>query len=221
MTHHVFIIEDDQALAKSIAALLSSAGMNKIQHFSSAADFLGSADALQTSLQEPGCLLLDIRMPHMTGVELFHRLESQGFVWPVIFMTGHGDLSMAVELLKCGAFDYLTKPYDPMGLIAKIQAAALASTSRIAEHKFKEQHDKKLRLLTPHEIQVFLRILSNKTNREIAEEMHNSIRTIENHRATILKKMGTSTALELARHHERFALLGGTAAFPSAGPGTQ
>lgn len=218
MTHHVFIIEDDLALAKSMGALLTSAGMEKTRHFSGAADFLEAYASLQTAFQEPGCLLLDIRMPHMTGIELFHRLKSQGFAWPVIFMTGHGDLSMAVELIKHGAFDYLTKPYDPMGLIAKIQAAALASTSRIAEHNFKEQHDKKLRSLTPHEIQVFLRILSNKTNREIAEEMHNSIRTIENHRATILKKMATSTALELARHHERYSLLGGVAPFPHAAP---
>lgn len=211
MTHHVLIIEDDLALAKSIGILLSSAGMERIQHFSSATDFLEAYPDLQTTLKEPGCLLLDIRMPSMTGAELFHQLQSQGFVWPVIFMTGHGDLSMAVELIKRGAFDYLTKPFDPMELISKIKAAALACSSRIAEYNFKEQHDKKLHTLTPHEIQVFIRILNNKTNREIAEEMHNSIRTIENHRATILKKMGTSTALELARHHERFVLLGGIA----------
>jgi len=217
MTSHVLIIEDDPALAKSIATLLQSAGMDKIQHFSSAASFLEASPDLQSIFQEPGCLLLDIRMPTMTGIELFHHLQAQGFAWPVIFMTGHGDLSMAVELIKHGAFDYLTKPFDPMGMITKVQTAALASSARITEHNFKEQHDKKLRMLTPHEVQVFLRILSNKTNREIAEEMHNSIRTIENHRATILKKMGTSTALELARHHERFLLLGGTAPFTADG----
>ena len=218
MTHHVFIIEDDIALAKSLGILLSSAGMEKIQHFTSGADFLEAYSSLQTTLQEPGCLLLDIRMPSMSGAELFDRLQTQDFAWPVIFMTGHGDLSMAVELIKRGAYDYMTKPFDPMVLITKIQAAVLASTTRIAEHNFKEQHDKKLRSLTPHEIQVFLRILSNKTNREIAEEMHNSIRTIENHRATILKKMATTTALELARHHERFVLLGGSAPFATVNP---
>jgi hypothetical protein len=211
MTHHVFIIEDDPALGKSIEILLSSAGMNKVRYFSSATEFLAVYPDLQATLEEPGCLLLDIRMPSMTGAELFPRLQAKGFVWPVIFMTGHGDLSMAVELIKGGAFDYLTKPFDPMVLISKIQSAVLESTSRLAEQAFKVQHDKKLRSLTPHEVQVFLKILSNKTNREIAEEMHNSIRTIENHRATILRKMGTSTALELARHHERFVLLGGAA----------
>jgi len=213
MKYHVLIIEDDLALAKSLTTLMRSAGIQDTQHFPSAADFLDAFSSLQTLLQGPGCLLMDVRMPHMTGSELFHRLQAQSFVWPVIFMTGHGDLSMAVELIKAGAFDYLTKPFDPMALIQKIQAAAASSTSRIAEHAFKAQHGKKLLLLTPHEIQVFLRILNNQTNREIAEEMHNSTRTIENHRATILKKMESSTALELARLHERFLLLGGIEPF--------
>lgn len=216
MKYYVLVIEDDLALAKSIAILLGSAGMQDTRHFASGADFLDAFAGLQAMFQEPGCLLMDVRMPHMTGSELFHQLRAQGFVWPVIFMTGHGDLSMAVELIKAGAFDYLTKPFDPMALIQKIQAAAHASTARIAEQNFKTEHGKKLLLLTPHEIQVFLRILNNQTNREIAEEMHNSTRTIENHRATILKKTESSTALELARLHERFLLLGGVEPFPGA-----
>jgi two-component system response regulator FixJ len=217
MKHHVLIVEDDLALAKSLRTLLGSAGTQNTRHFASAADFLDALPGLQV-LQEPGCLLMDVRMPHMTGSELFHQLRGQGFVWPVIFMTGHGDLSMAVELIKAGAFDYLTKPFDPMALIQKIEAAAHSCAARIAEQTFKMQHGKKLLLLTPHETQVFLRILNNQTNREIAEDMHNSTRTIENHRATILKKMESSTALELARLHERFLLLGGIEPFPSAKP---
>jgi FixJ family two-component response regulator len=216
MKYHVFIIEDDAALAKSLDTLLASAGLQYIQIFESATGFLNAFRTVQPLFQEPGCLLLDIRMPDMTGAELFHHLKAQGFAWPVIFMTGHGDLSMAVELIKSGAFDYLTKPFDPMGLIQKIQAAALVSTTRIAEQRFKSQHASKLHLLTPHEVQVFLRILNNQTNREIAEQMQNSTRTIENHRATILKKMGATSALELAQRHERFVLLGGVEPFSSA-----
>jgi two-component system response regulator FixJ len=216
MKYHVLMIEDDLALAKSLETLLRSAGVQDTRHFASAADFLHAFPSLQTLFQEPGCLLMDVRMPEMTGSELFHELRAQSFVWPVIFMTGHGDLSMAVELIKAGAFDYLTKPFDPMALIQKIQAAAHSCTARIAEQAFKTQHGKKLLLLTPHETQVFLRILNNQTNREIAEEMHNSTRTIENHRATILKKMESSTALELARLHERFLLLGGLEPFANA-----
>lgn len=214
MKHHVLIIEDDAALARSLITLLTSAGLEKIQHFACGSDFMDAYPSLGEIFQEPGCLLLDIRMPTMTGSELFHQLKDKEFAWPIIFMTGHGDLSMAVELIKAGAFDYLTKPFDPMGLIEKIKAAAHLSTARIAEQGFKVQHLKKLRSLTPHEIQVFLKILNNQTNRDIAEEMQNSMRTIENHRATILKKMTASTALELAQHHERFTLMGGISPFP-------
>jgi len=216
MKYHVLIIEDDFALAKSLEILMSSAGIEDTRHFASASDFLDAFSGLQTLFQEPGCLLMDVRMPQMTGSELFHQLRAQNFVWPVIFMTGHGDLSMAVELIKAGAFDYLTKPFDPMALIQKIQAAVHSCTTRIAEQAFKTRHAKMLALLTPHESQVFLRILNNQTNREIAEDMHNSTRTIENHRATILKKMEASTALELAKLHERFLLLGGIEPFPGA-----
>lgn len=216
MKNHILIVEDDPVLARSLIALLNSAGMEKIQHFSSCTDFLDAYPALLEVLHEPGCLLLDIRMPNMTGTELFHQLQAKDWAWPIIFMTGHGDLSMAIELMKAGAFDYLTKPFDPMALIAKIQAAAQLSTARILVQDFKEQHLNKLRSLTPHESQVFLKILNNQTNRDIAEEMQNSMRTIENHRANILKKMAASTALELAQHHERFTLLGGTPPFPKA-----
>lgn len=216
MKYHVFIVEDDLALAKSLVTLLSAAGLEQIQHFASAAVFLGACPSLTEVFHEPGCLLLDIRMPHMSGTELFHQLQAKGFAWPVLFMTGHGDVSMAVELIKAGAFDYLTKPFDPMGLLEKIRTAALSSTTRIAEQDFKQQHLKKLRALTPHEIQVFSKILNNQTNRDIAEELQNSMRTIENHRATILKKMAATTALELAQHHERFVLMGGISPFPPA-----
>ena len=200
MKYHVFIVEDDVALAKSLLTLLHSAGLEHVRHFDGAAPFLEAYDGLSEVLHAPGCLLLDIRMPHMSGSELFHQLQTRGFAWPVIFMTGHGDLAMAVELIKAGAFDYLTKPFDPMALIEKVKAAAHSSTARITDQDFKQQHLAKLRTLTPHEIQVFLKILNNQTNRDIAEEMQNSTRTIENHRAMILKKMAATTALELAQH---------------------
>jgi len=214
MKYHVFVIEDDVALAKSLLTLLRSAGLEHLLHFNGATHFLNAYEELTDILHEPGCLLLDIRMPNMTGAELFHQLQNHGFAWPVIFMTGHGDLAMAIELIKAGAFDYLTKPFDPMALIEKIKAAAQSSIVRIADQEFKQQHLSKLRTLTPHEIQVFLKILNNQTNRDIAEEMRNSTRTIENHRATILKKMSASTALELAQHHARFSLMGGVSPFP-------
>jgi two-component system response regulator DctR len=157
---------------------------------------------------------MDIRMPDMTGSELFGLMRSQGFPWPVIFMTGHGDLSMAVDLMKAGAFDYVTKPFDPMGLLEKVQAATQLSSSKVADQVFKREHLARLQSLTHHESLVYARILSNQTNREIAEVLENSVRTIETHRANILKKMGKSSALELAQMQERFTILGGVTPFP-------
>lgn len=214
MSSHIFVIEDDAELAQSLNVLLTSAGADSVRCFESPAQFIQSYPDLSGTLEEPGCVLMDIRMPGMTGPELFALMQSQNFPWPVIFMTGHGDLSMAVSLMKAGAFDYVTKPFDPMGLLEKVQAASKASNAKIADHVFKRLHLAKLQSLTPHESLVFSKILSNQTNREIAQMMENSVRTIETHRANILKKMGRSSALELAQIHERFTLMGGQTPFP-------
>ena len=152
----------------------------------------------------------------MSGIELFNKLKEVSWPWPVIFMTGHGDLEMAVDLVKQGAFDFVTKPFAPMSLINKVQQALQASGDKVQIVKELQIHLQRLISLTRQEQQVLLAILSHKTNREIAEEMSNSTRTIETHRANILKKMGTASALELAQLHERFLLRGGTLPFPSA-----
>lgn len=203
----VFIVEDEVELAQSLQLLFRSAGIAHSRHFASCTDFLDALPALNAHFQQPGCLLLDIRLPGMTGTELFAKLQKTGFPWPVIFMTGHGDLQMAVELMQQGALDYVTKPFDPMLLISKIRKACEVSERRLADASFSQTHENKLTQLTAHELQVFERILDNMTNREIAEALNNSTRTIETHRASILKKMNVASALELAQQHERFKLL--------------
>lgn len=213
MKHQVMIIEDDDELAHSLSVLLDSAGMTDVIRFDSPAQFLLALPSLSEVMNEPGCMLLDIRLPDMSGAALYAHLQSLAFSWPVIFMTGHGDLSMAVGLMKAGAFDYVTKPFDPMGLIERIKAANMLSSTQLMDHRFKQDHKGKLASLTPHEIQVFTRILRNQTTREIAEAMENSTRTIETHRANLFKKMGASTALEMAQEQERFVRLGGVTPF--------
>lgn len=203
----IFIVEDDAELGQSLQLLLRSAGLVNSRHFLSATAFLEALPELDEHLQRPGCLLLDIRLPAMTGTELFTKLKQGHFMWPVIFMTGHGDLQMAVELMHQGAMDYVTKPFDPMLLIAKIKKAGELCQYRLANASFSERHRAKLMLLSGHELQVFEKILANMTNREIAEELKNSTRTIETHRANILKKMGVDSALELAQQHERYKLI--------------
>ena len=213
MKQQVMIVEDDDELANSLEVLLNSAGIADVLRFDSPAQFLSAYSSLTANLNDPGCLLLDIRLPDMSGPALYSHLRALEFPWPVIFMTGHGDLSMAVDLMKAGAFDYITKPFDPMGLIDRITAANLLSGTQNLDHLFKQAHREKLASLTPHESQVFVRILGNQTTREIAEAMKNSTRTIETHRANVLKKMAASSALEMAQEQEKFMLMGGTMPF--------
>lgn len=209
----IWIVEDDTALADSLQMLFASAGLSETRHFESADACLKALPKAHGLARFPGCMLLDIRLGAMSGIELFAKLRELSWPWPVIFMTGHGDLEMAVDLVKQGAFDYVTKPFDPMSLVSKVQQALQASEGKTQLVHDQQQHLERLLSLTKHEQQVFLSILSHKTNREIAEEMNNSTRTIETHRANILKKMETGTALELAQVHERFLLQGGKVPF--------
>lgn len=213
MKQQVMIIEDDDALANSLSVLLDSAGITDVIRFESPTRFLLEYPNLSLDVHQPGCLLMDIRLPDMSGATLYSQLQSLAFHWPVIFMTGHGDLSMAVDLMKAGAFDYVTKPFDPMGLIERVKAANMLSRTLLIDHGFKHAHMAKLASLTQHEIQVFTRILLNQTTREIAEAMDNSTRTIETHRANLLKKMDASSALEMAQEQERYVRLGGLTPF--------
>jgi two-component system response regulator DctR len=214
MTPLLLIVEDDVELGQSLEELFGAAGILRIRRFVSPHALLASLTEVYSESEQAGCLLLDIRLPDMTGAALFTHLQSLGFSWPVIFMTGHGDLSMAVDLMKAGAFDYVTKPFDPMGLIEKIKAAMTRSESQFFDLHFKRMQSEKLMSLTLHEREVFSRILKNKTTREIADFMGNSTRTIETHRANIFKKMAVNSALQMAQEHERFVLMGGETPFP-------
>jgi FixJ family two-component response regulator len=210
MTPSLLIVEDDDELAHSLHDLFSAAGIPRIRRFKSPSQMMEVFLAVLADSDEPGCLLLDIRLPEMTGAALYAQLQSRGFLWPVIFMTGHGDLSMAVDLMKAGAFDYVTKPFDPMALIEKIKAATALSETQMGNHRFKRMHQEKLLSLTLHEKEVFSRILNNTTTREIADALKNSTRTIETHRANIFKKMAVNSALQMGQEHERFELMGGS-----------
>jgi two-component system response regulator DctR len=209
-----WIVEDDATLAQSLLLLFSMAQVGTPRLFASAEACLQEFQTRANELAlKPGCLLLDIRLNGMSGTELFAQLKTTPWHWPVIFMTGHGDLSMAVDLLKQGAADYLTKPCDPMEIVNKVKAATALSEQTVERAKEMNQHLQRLRQLTPHECYVFKGILKNLSNREIAEQMQNSVRTIEAHRAKVFKKMEVSSAIELAQAQERFILNGGKTPF--------
>ena len=193
MTQHAFIIDDDEAIRDSLSWLLQSRGVPCLS-FSSAEAFLESWDA---SLA--GCILLDVRMEGMSGTELYERLLERGCRLPVIFLTGHGDVPMAVSTLKNGAFDFVEKPFNDNELVDRIiEALKLEESQRVAAASA-DSINSRVSQLTVRERQVMERVLAGKLNKVIADELQISKRTVEVHRSSLFEKMGVRTAVELAQ----------------------
>jgi FixJ family two-component response regulator len=189
----VFIVDDDEAVRNSLRLLVKSVGLTATA-LASAQEFLASYDPLQ-----PGCLVLDVRMPGMSGLELQQRLNLRGAVIPVIFITGHGDVPMAVEAMQQGAFDFLQKPFRDQDLMDRIQRALERDRANRAElgerSRIREQHA----TLTPREREVLALVTSGKANKVMAADLGLSRRTIEIHRARVMEKMGASSLAQLVR----------------------
>lgn len=161
-------------------------------------------------IEHPACLLSDLRLGGMSGYELFLSLKSnyQNLVWKTIFITGHGEVSMAVDVMQHGAFDFVTKPFDPFHLSTKLTHCIAASERKAEELNFIKSHAQKLSTLTPQETNVMSLLLTDMTNKQIAELMDISTRTVEIHRSNMLKKMQVGSAIELSQLNERYQLLG-------------
>jgi two-component system, LuxR family, response regulator FixJ len=189
----VFIVDDDEAVRGSLRLLLKSVGLTP-NAMGSAREFLTKYDSTQ-----PGCLVLDVRMPEMSGLELQEQLNLQGAVIPVIFITGHGDVPMAVEAMQAGAFDFLQKPFRDQDLIDRIQRALEKDRSnRIALTERSAIRDR-LESLTPREREVLTMVASGKANKVMASDLGVSQRTVEIHRARVMEKMGASSLAQLVR----------------------
>jgi FixJ family two-component response regulator len=192
-TPTVFVVDDDEGVRNSLRFLLKSVGLNT-RALASAGEFL---DAYKHN--QPGCLVLDVRMPGMSGIELQQQLNLRGATLPVIFITGHGDIPMAVEAMQQGAFDFLQKPFRDQDLIDRIQRAlerdarnrtALAQHARIRE---------RLESLTPREREVLALMSRGKPNKVMAAELGVSQRTVEIHRARVMEKTGADSLAHLVR----------------------
>lgn len=214
----VYIIEDDTPLANALSLMLGSVGFEH-QAFGSGEAFMSSECLQQATSKksllepQPTVILLDIRLKTMSGIEVFYELRKRSLTarWPVIFLTGHGDMETAIRVLKEGAYDFLTKPFDSESLIEKIGQAGAESEKKIASMLFLRDFDLLLLELTDKEREVMARIVRGETNKEIADELGNSSRTVEVHRAKIFDKLKVTNAVELSRLVERYRLLGGRA----------
>lgn len=202
------LIEDDIDLAQSIMGLLSSMQYTYV-HYRNAEDFLFSLKNNPEAMKLTSCVISDVRLPDQSGLDILTTLKRNypKCVWPIILTTGHGDIAMAVDALHLGALDFLTKPFDPYILIEKISQAIERSQFIKTQQNFMFDYSNRLSHLTEHEKIVFEMMMRNLSNREIAEHLGNSTRTIEVHRAAVFKKMEVQSVLQLAQQNERFEML--------------
>jgi two-component system, LuxR family, response regulator FixJ len=189
----VFVVDDDPAVREWLEALLRAAG-HSVVSFASAAEFLAAY-----APNVPGCLVLDIRMPEMSGLELQARLKERAATLPVIFITSHGDVPMAVEAMRAGAVDFLLKPFEDQDLLDRVRQALALDAASQAERSELDAIRARIKALTPRELEVMRLVVEGKANKIIATDLSLSQRTVEIHRARVMDKMGAGSLAHLVR----------------------
>jgi FixJ family two-component response regulator len=199
----VFIVDDDPGVLDAIQLLMRSVGLLS-RTFPSATAFLAAYEP-----EVPGCLVLDLRMPWMSGTELQGRLLEMGSRLPIIFVTAHGDIPTAVEAVKAGAVDFIQKPFSDQKLLDKVhQALALDARGR-EERVRREQERARLASLTPREREVMALVVEGRHNKAIAQELGISLRTVESHRGRVMAKMEAASVPALVQAVMRLEAEGG------------
>jgi two-component system, LuxR family, response regulator FixJ len=191
----VYIVDDDDGMRRALTVLMSTVGYNAVA-FERPAEFLQKLDPNQ-----PGCLVLDVRMPEMSGLEVQQQLNRNGSMLPVILITGHGDIPMAVQAMKDGAFDFLQKPFRDQDLLDRINGAIKQDAEN---RELVERHaDLKRRVesLTPREHEVMGLVVDGRANKVIAIDLGLSERTVEIHRANVMEKMQARSVAHLVKMH--------------------
>lgn len=189
----VYVVDDDAAMVESLSWIIESVGL-KAKIFTQAQDFL---DAYKP--EQHGCLLLDVRMPGMSGPELQSKLIGLSATLPIIFISGHADVPLAVRVMKAGAVDFLTKPFNDQVLLESINRALRFDKTNREKQQENAQAEAKFALLSPREIQVLQGIVSGKQNKVISAELMISLKTVEAHRASVMKKMSVRSVPELVK----------------------
>lgn len=189
----VHVIDDDEAMRESLSFLLESAAMTALT-YESATHFLECLAELA-----PGCIVTDVRMPELSGIDLVRRLRDRGVAHPVIVITGHGDVPLAVEAMKAGAVDFLEKPFDDEALLRAIRSAVLAGGRTQEDQAELNRLREIFRSLSPREQEVLNGVVDGKLNKTIAFELGISPRTVEVYRANVMSKTGARSLSELVR----------------------
>ena len=187
----VFLLDDEEAVLVALARMLQSSGFT-VSPYTSADDFLAAHDA-----QTPGCLVADVRMPGMNGLELQRTLLARGVDRAIIFVTGQGDIPTTVQAMKAGAVTFLSKPVRRAELVAAVREALLRDASGRAQHREREDFARRLASLTPRERQVLDLVATGMLNKQIAAELGAAEKTIKVHRGRIMEKLQVRTATAL------------------------
>ena len=189
----VYVVDDDEAVRDSLQWLLEGKDY-RVRCFESAESFLSRYDA-----REVACLIVDIRMGGMTGLELQDRLVERQSPLPVVFITGHSDVPMAVNTMKKGAMDFIQKPFKEEELLGLVERMLESARSAFTDHQQAASRDALLSKLTSREAQVLERIVAGRLNKQIADDLGISIKTVEAHRANIMEKLGANTVADLLK----------------------
>jgi FixJ family two-component response regulator len=196
----VFLVDDDLDVLKSLARVLRSAGL-EVATFSSPSEFLE-----QHVPRAAGCLVLDVAMPGLNGLELQAALTAKGSAIPIIFLTGRGDISMSVQAMKGGAVDFLTKPVDDEDLLKAVHAALEKDRIERLSRAELDEIQERVATLTPREREVLTHVVSGQLNKQIANDLGTVEKTIKVHRARVMEKMKVNSVAELVRLTERLGM---------------
>jgi FixJ family two-component response regulator len=189
----VYVIDDDASVRRALTLLLSSLDI-AVQGFESAEEFLEAYTA-----GDPGCLVLDVRMPRMSGLELQRELTARAMEIPIVFITGHGDVPMSVRAMKYGAVDFLLKPFNDQQLLDAIHEALAADDGLRKTKALREEAQERLANLTPREREVLILVVDGSTNKEVGNALGAAEKTIKIHRSRVMKKMQAGSLPELVR----------------------
>jgi len=191
----VYVVDDDDGMRRALDALLSTVGFDTAV-YSRPTEFLSNF-----KIDSPGCLVLDIRMPDMSGLELQQQLNRMGSMLPIIFITGHGDVPMAVQAMKEGAFEFIQKPFRDQDLLDRVNHALKQDAENRSTVARRAEVLHRLECLTPRERQVMDMIVEGAANKVIAIDLDLSERTVEIHRAKVMEKMGARSVAHLVKLH--------------------